>query len=163
MPRGIGPSAGTNPRPLYVNMLRGLWKPFVLGWALWVPMLGVLLYFKIARGMPTPWYIAALIGLILLAMIPSALIFPVWIVRLQRHVVAANGRICPNCLYDLRALDDDAVCPECGWDIAAEPPEETWAKLINRGKPLPPPTDAEPRTSNEPRPGGSGPDSPGHA
>ena len=123
MPRGVGPSAGTNPRPLYVNMIRGLWRPYVIGWSLWAPLLGVLLYFKIARGMPTPWYVAALIGLILLALIPSALIFPVWIVRLQRRVTAAGGRICPNCLYDLRTLDDAAVCPECGWDIAAEPPD----------------------------------------
>ncbi len=121
---------------MIVSMFRGLWKPYVIGWLIWIPLLGVLIYFKIARGLPTAWYVPLLVGLIMLAVIPSALVFPLWVVRLQRRVVAANGRICPNCLYDLRTLDGAQVCPECGWDIVSEPPAETWAKLLNRGKPL---------------------------
>lgn len=136
-PRGVGPSTDA-PRPMIANMFRGLWKPYVAGWMLWFVLLCVLLYFKLARGMPTAWYVPSLIGLILAGVLPSALLFPIWVVRLQRRVIAAGGRICPNCLYDLRTLDDAQVCPECGWDVVSEPPEDTWAKLINRGNPLPP-------------------------
>lgn len=140
---GIGPSTDA-PRPMIAKMFRGLWKYFLAGTLIWFALLGALLYFKIVRGMPTAWYVPLLIGLILLSIIPSALIFPLWAVRLQRRVVAAGGRICPNCLYDLRTLDDAHTCPECGWDIVTEPPDVTWAKLLNRGNPLPPATDRKP-------------------
>ncbi|MEQ8770281.1 MAG: hypothetical protein RIB60_07210 [Phycisphaerales bacterium] len=151
------------PRPLYVSMIRGLWKPFLIFYLIWTPTLALLIYARLCHGLPTGMYVFVLIALILGAIIPGAVVMPLWVARLQRRVQRAGGRICPNCLYDLRALDDADRCPECGWDLTAEPPEETWAKLINRGAPLPPPTDPEPRTPNEPRPGGSGPDSPGHA
>ncbi|GJM19666.1 MAG: hypothetical protein DHS20C14_18790 [Phycisphaeraceae bacterium] len=136
--RGIGPAPGASPRPLYVQMVRGLWKPFVIGYGLWIPALCILLYVRIVGGMPTRWYVPLLIGLILIAVIPGSVGIPIWAARVQGRVKRAGGRICPNCLYDLRMLDDAAVCPECGWDIVAEAPEVTWARLLNRGKPLAP-------------------------
>lgn len=34
--------------------------------------------------------------------------------RLRRQLVAADWRLCPRCLYDLSALPNESVCPECG-------------------------------------------------
>lgn len=41
--------------------------------------------------------------------------------RLKQAVMAASGRACIGCVYDLRGLGETGACPECGrrFDIAA--------------------------------------------
>ena len=132
---GIGPSTDA-PKPMIAKMFRGLWKPYLVGTVIWIALLCALLYFRLAKGLPAAWYTPLLVGLILVGTLSSSLILPLWMRRLQRRVINAEGRICPNCLYDLQSLESAETCPECGWDIITEPPDVTWAKLLNRGKPL---------------------------
>ena len=105
-PRGFGPTPGASPRPLYVNMIRGLWKPMVIIYALWVPALVFLLYLRYARWMPLAWYVPLLVTLIIAGILPGAVGVPIWMARLQRRVIRAHGKLCPNCLYDLRDLEE---------------------------------------------------------
>lgn len=49
--------------------------------------------------------------------------------RIKRAVLAAHGRACVNCVYDLNGVGDGGVCPECGrpFDIAAD--QRSWARV----------------------------------
>ena len=36
------------------------------------------------------------------------------VIPIRRAVRECRGRVCTNCLYDLRGQPDDGQCPECG-------------------------------------------------
>lgn len=42
--------------------------------------------------------------------------------RIKRAVMAASGRACLGCVYDLSGMSETGACPECGrrFDIAAD-------------------------------------------
>jgi hypothetical protein len=40
--------------------------------------------------------------------------------RRTRLVVARNGRVCLNCGFELKGLDDRGTCPECGTEYDVE-------------------------------------------
>jgi hypothetical protein len=54
--------------------------------------------------------------------------------RLKRRVRAADGCLCPNCLYDLAACPDVDKCPECAFAGGPNEARESWraAGLVKR-------------------------------
>ncbi len=62
---------------------------------------------------------------------------------IERERIARGA--CPGCGYDIRGLDDEACCPECGRTVPAE------AREIAQGHPIEPPAtdgDAAPKLSS---------------
>jgi len=56
-----------------------------------------------------------------------------WYIRsVRRRVAAAEGRLCTHCCYDLSALAEQGVCPECGiaYSMAALRQAWTESKLL---------------------------------
>jgi ABC-type transport system involved in cytochrome bd biosynthesis fused ATPase/permease subunit len=49
-------------------------------------------------------------------LLPPAIFLRLRALAFRDHVVAASGRACPVCLYDLAALDSP-ICPECGENL----------------------------------------------
>jgi hypothetical protein len=52
--------------------------------------------------------------------------------RIERAVLAANGRACINCVHDLNGLGDAGVCPECGHAFDATADQRRWER-VNMG------------------------------
>lgn len=125
--------------PRAVMLLRRAWIPITLWAFVLIPPLGVLLYFRVARGMPGSIYLPLLLTWQALVIVPCAFLAPAWIRRVHKRIHAAAGMLCPNCLYDLRDTPDHPTCPECGLDLAEHPVPRTWEVAINGGKPFDPP------------------------
>lgn len=49
--------------------------------------------------------------------------------RLRRRLRAADGMLCPTCAYDLRGVERDAPCPECGAALDVETVRNAWKDL----------------------------------
>jgi len=48
--------------------------------------------------------------------------------RLRRRLVAAEGRLCTNCCYDLSAHDEKGICPECSTAYSVGELRQDWRK-----------------------------------
>ncbi len=48
--------------------------------------------------------------------------------RIKHAVLAAHGRACINCVYDLRGLGDTGSCPECGHPFDSAADRQCWAR-----------------------------------
>lgn len=123
-------------RPRALRSVRRAWVP-ITAWGLvtLVPF-GVLLYFRVTRGLATGYYIPLLIAWQLAVIIPASVLLPLRLGRLQQRVRAAQGMLCPGCLYDLRDTPEPAVCPECGLDLREHPVPSSWERALNRGRPF---------------------------
>ena len=140
---------GANPpstrrAPRYPAFYRRLWIPMAVVYLVWTPLLGAMLYVRLVHNLPTVWYVPILIALILGAIVPGAVVTPIWFARLQRRINRAEGMLCPNCLYDLRSIPDPERCPECGWSFEGSTPPEIWARTLNRRTPYEPPRPSPP-------------------
>jgi len=47
---------------------------------------------------------------------------------LRRRLVAAEGRLCTNCCYDLSAHDEKGICPECSTAYSVGELRQDWRK-----------------------------------
>ncbi|MFI4915047.1 MAG: hypothetical protein ACIAS6_00895 [Phycisphaerales bacterium JB060] len=76
-------------------------------------------------AMPWVWYVAIRLGLWpkqhILWLVPLVwcgvgfgLVCTIAAKRYIRRAAAHDHLLCPECLYDLRTLDEAGVCPECG-------------------------------------------------
>lgn len=67
----------------------------------------------------------------------STMIVPqVWatvrVVPVRRAIRECRGRVCTNCLYDLRGQPDDGQCPECGQHYHMLTVVAQWKKFYPR-------------------------------
>ncbi|MFZ4576489.1 MAG: hypothetical protein ACOYN0_19050 [Phycisphaerales bacterium] len=46
--------------------------------------------------------------------------------RIKRAVLAAGGRACTNCVYDLGSLGETGACPECGRGFDSAADQRSW-------------------------------------
>jgi hypothetical protein len=51
--------------------------------------------------------------------------------RLRARLRASDGALCPDCGYDLRALDSPTPCPECGRTWNREADTAWWRKWVD--------------------------------
>jgi len=123
-------------RPRALTLLRHAWIPIMLWVVVLMPLLGVLLYFRVAKHMPGSVYLPLLLTWQALVIVPCAFLAPLWIRRAHDRVRRARGLLCPHCFYDLRGTREQTTCPECGLDLAEYPVPETWERAINAGKPF---------------------------
>ena len=84
---------------------------------------------------PSIWISKAFIFFVLcniVAMIILAAI-TLWARRVvHRRVLGANGRLCPSCMYDLRAIGESGRCPECGTRYRARWLWRRWNQIFPR-------------------------------
>ncbi len=57
---------------------------------------------------------------------PSALLFAFKYLRWQKRARSLQGRLCGNCLHDLRGLGDAGTCPECGQPFSLDQLRLYW-------------------------------------
>lgn len=57
---------------------------------------------------------------------PSALLFAFKYLRWQKRARSLQGRMCGNCLHDLRGLGDAGTCPECGHPFSLDQLRRYW-------------------------------------
>ena len=59
---------------------------------------------------------------------PSMLLCGLYTRGLRRRLVAAEGRLCTNCCYDLSAHDEKGICPECSTAYSVGELRQDWRK-----------------------------------
>lgn len=102
-----------------------------LKWSLWLTVLTgttavawVLL--RDVIGMPRGF--AYRYGALLVGTVPLGVIWGWWLFRTRhiRRAVAAGGRLCTHCAYDVSALSPSGTCPECGGPFDMEKDKALW-------------------------------------
>jgi hypothetical protein len=97
--------------------------------AAWVSVpIAMILCFSIYARLVVAWqwpvWPFMVIGLLPIALFAGLLAVPRR--QLERALLAADGRLCTSCGYDLRACGLVGVCPECGRAFDAEVDARTW-------------------------------------
>ncbi|MBX3361436.1 MAG: hypothetical protein KF912_14355 [Phycisphaeraceae bacterium] len=49
--------------------------------------------------------------------------------RVRGPLREARGRLCPDCLHDLRGIGDEGACPECGEAFSKESLADWWGRV----------------------------------
>lgn len=101
--------------------IRRTQRPMLLAATLFTP-LTLLLTSIGSRGL-LDWCVAAA----WFAVVGLAFGISVYLHRLRADVRRAEGRLCPQCLYDL-ATDAATTCPECGNAYHAGEPADFWRR-----------------------------------
>ncbi len=87
----------------------------------------LVLFGQVGMGGPRPW---RMFGPSVLAFSPFFITYTVASIlrfRLRRAFLAAEGRLCTECGYDLRSSGDAGTCPECGVAFDTASDRRRWA------------------------------------
>lgn len=74
---------------------------------------------------PTRWYnvIPHIVQIVV------AIGYLVWMFRTRWRAAAFDYRLCRNCRYDLRTIEEPGRCPECGEEFDAKSLFRYWTRM----------------------------------
>ena len=70
--------------------------------------------------------LAAIVLSPMIVVVPSAFLFAFMHLRWRSRAHSLQGRMCGNCLHDLRGLGDAGNCPECGHPFSLDQLRRYW-------------------------------------
>ena len=107
--------------PFMRHRLRVFGIVAALGW------LGFLIAMVTLSVRPSPWRLIFMGSALMAALLPYARFIARRRCRVRLRLIAARGRMCFRCGYDLCGLGDAGACPECGEAFVLEALRERWA------------------------------------